>query len=95
MTERLEGQGRIKALKALAGWEEVHGRDAIHKTYQFKNFRKAFAFMTEAALVAEKMDHHPEWRNVYDRVEITLTTHDAGGVSERDIRLAGVIDSLA
>jgi 4a-hydroxytetrahydrobiopterin dehydratase len=95
MTERLEGQARIKALKGLDGWGEVSGRDAIHKIFQFKNFRKAFAFMSESALIAEKMDHHPEWANVYGRVEVTLTTHSAKGLTALDVTLAQKMDEIA
>jgi 4a-hydroxytetrahydrobiopterin dehydratase len=95
MSERLEGQARIKALKTLDGWADVPGRDAIHKTYQFKNFRKAFGFMAEVALVAEKMDHHPEWSNVYGRVDVTLTTHSAKGLSALDVSLAQKMDEIA
>ncbi len=95
MSDRLEGQARIKALKGLEGWADVGARDAIHKTYQFKNFRKAFGFMAEAALVAEKMDHHPEWLNVYGRVEVTLTTHSAKGVTALDVALAQKMDEIA
>ncbi len=95
MSERLQGPARIKALQSLSGWEEVQGRDAITKTFRFKNFRKAFAFMSEAALVAEKMDHHPEWANVYGKVEVTLTTHSAQGVTQLDIALAQKMDEIA
>ncbi|XP_078284613.1 pterin-4-alpha-carbinolamine dehydratase [Rhinoraja longicauda] len=70
------------------GWAEVEGRDAIYKEFVFKNFNQAFGFMTRAALQAEKMDHHPEWFNVYNKVHITLSTHECGGLSERDIKLA-------
>lgn len=95
MSDRLEGQARIKALKGLEGWADVAGRDAIHKTFQFKNFRKAFGFMAEAALVAEKMDHHPEWLNVYGRVDVTLTTHSAKGVTALDVILAQKMDEIS
>ena len=93
--ERLQGAARIKALQGLSGWEEVAGRDAISKTFRFKNFRRAFGFMAEAALVAEKMDHHPEWANVYGKVEVTLTTHSAQGVTLLDVTLAQKMDEIA
>ena len=95
MTDRLQGAARIKAVQELDGWSDVSGRDAITKTFRFKNFREAFAFMTEAALVAEKMDHHPEWFNVYNKVDVTLATHDAGGVTQKDIDLATAMDGYA
>lgn len=79
---------RAAALAELPGWTEVDGRDAIRKTYKFPDFNAAFAFMTRVALKAEKMDHHPEWFNVYNRVEMTLSTHDAGGVTGLDLELA-------
>jgi 4a-hydroxytetrahydrobiopterin dehydratase len=95
MSERLEGQARIRALKDLDGWADVAGRDAIHKTFQFKNFRRAFGFMSECALVAEKMDHHPEWANVYGRVDVTLTTHSAKGLTALDVTLAQKMNEIA
>jgi 4a-hydroxytetrahydrobiopterin dehydratase len=95
MVERLQGAARVKAVKALDGWSDVEGRDAICKTYRFKNFRQAWAFMSEAALVAEKMDHHPEWTNVYGRVEVTLSTHSVNGLSELDTGLAQKLDEIA
>ena len=95
MVEKLSGEARRAALAELGGWNEAEGRDAIHKTFRFKTFNEAFAFMTRTALMAEKMDHHPEWFNVYNRVEVTLITHDAGGVTERDIRLARFMDRVA
>ena len=95
MRAKLEGEARKAALGRIAGWSETPGRDAIAKTFVFKNFSEAFGFMTRAALVAEKMDHHPEWFNVYKTVEVTLSTHDAGGVTELDIRLAEAMDKLA
>ena len=94
MVDKLTNDDRAKALMELDGWADVDGRDAIHKKFQFKDFNEAFGFMERIALMAEKMDHHPEWFNVYNRVEITLSTHDAGGLSERDIKLARFIDSL-
>ena len=76
------------------GWSMIDGRDAIHKTFQFKNFVEAFGFMTQAAIWAEKLNHHPEWSNVYKMVEVTLTTHDTGGLSELDGKLAAKLDQL-
>lgn len=95
MAEKLTGNARKTALAKLAGWSEVKDRDAISRTFAFRDFNEAFGFMTRAALVAEKLDHHPEWFNVYDKVEVTLATHDAGGVTERDIELAAAMDRLA
>lgn len=95
MSERLQGAARVKAVQDLKGWADVPGRDAIHKTFQFKNFRRAWGFMSQAALMAEKLDHHPEWSNVYGRVEITLTTHSAQGVTALDIKLAQKMDEIA
>ena len=95
MAEKLTGSARKTALATLDGWSEVKGRDAISRTFTFKDFNAAFGFMTRAALVAEKLDHHPEWFNVYDKVEVTLATHDAGGVTERDVALAEAMDRLA
>ncbi len=83
-----------EALKSLNGWHKVEGRSAIFKAYKFKNFVEAFGFMTKAALIAERMDHHPEWFNVYNKVEVTLTTHSTGGVSDLDIKLATAMDAL-
>ena len=85
MTEKLTGAARDTAIRDLNGWAEVPGRDAIIKTFTFKDFNAAFGFMSRAALQAEKMDHHPEWYNIYNRVEVTLATHDAGGVTQKDI----------
>ena len=95
MAQKLAGNDRKAALAKLSGWSEVSGRDAISKKFVFKDFNQAFGFMTRAALVAEKLDHHPEWFNVYKTVEVTLSTHDAGGVTERDIKLAEAMDRLA
>ena len=95
MVEKLTGGARSAALAKLKGWVEVTGRDAISKKFSFKDFNEAFGFMARAALIAEKLDHHPEWFNVYNRVEVTLATHDAGGVTERDIKLAQEMDRLA
>ncbi|MCF3627763.1 4a-hydroxytetrahydrobiopterin dehydratase [Thalassospiraceae bacterium LMO-SO8] len=95
MTEKLTGDTRAKAIAQLDGWVEVPGRDAIVKTFTFKDFNAAFGFMSRAALKAEKMDHHPEWYNIYNRVEVTLATHDAGGVTQKDIDLAAFMDKVA
>jgi 4a-hydroxytetrahydrobiopterin dehydratase len=95
MAEKLTGAARATALAKLRGWIEVDGRDAISKKFTFKDFSEAFGFMARAALVAEKLDHHPEWFNVYNKVEVTLATHDAGGVTERDLTLAAAMDDLA
>jgi 4a-hydroxytetrahydrobiopterin dehydratase len=95
MAQKLTGAARADALKTLSGWSEVPGRDAITRKFVFKDFNQAFGFMTRAALIAEKMDHHPEWFNVYKTVEVTLSTHDAGGVTELDAKLAAEMDKLA
>ena len=95
MAAKLSADARKAALARLSGWSEVSGRDAITKKFTFKDFNQAFGFMTRAALVAEKMDHHPEWFNVYKTVEVTLATHDAGGVTELDVKLAEAMDRLA
>ena len=87
--------GAEAALAQLTGWRAAEGRDAIVKSYRFKGFAEAFAFMTRAALAAEKLDHHPEWFNVYDRVEVTLATHDADGVTALDVALARIMDAAA
>jgi 4a-hydroxytetrahydrobiopterin dehydratase len=92
---KLSGEARGKRLAELQGWRTVDGRDAIAKSFEFKDFNQAFAFMTRIALMAEKMNHHPEWSNVYNKVDITLSSHDVGGLSERDIRLAKFIDQAA
>jgi 4a-hydroxytetrahydrobiopterin dehydratase len=95
MAEKLVGPARAAALATLKGWTEVSGRDAITRTFEFKDFNQAFGFMTRAALAAEKADHHPEWFNVYKKVEVTLSTHDAGGLTQKDIALAATMDRLA
>jgi 4a-hydroxytetrahydrobiopterin dehydratase len=94
MADILTANARKAALAKLAGWSEVVGRNAIAKKYEFKDFNEAFGFMTRAALVAEKMDHHPEWFNVYKTVEVTLSTHEAGGVTELDVKLAEAMDKI-
>lgn len=95
MAEKLDSNARSKALGALDDWSEVPGRDAIGKEFRFKDFNAAFGWMTRVALVAEQMNHHPEWFNVWNRVEVTLSTHDAGGLTELDIKLAKKMDKLA
>jgi 4a-hydroxytetrahydrobiopterin dehydratase len=95
MAERLSAEARNQALKGLPGWTDTQGREAIARTFTFKDFNEAFGFMTRAALVAEKSDHHPEWRNVYKTVEVVLATHDAGGVTARDIALAKAMNAIA
>jgi 4a-hydroxytetrahydrobiopterin dehydratase len=95
MAEKLTGSTRKSALAKLDGWSEVEGRDAITKKFTFKDFNEAFGFMARAALIAEKLDHHPEWFNVYNKVEVTLATHDASGVTDRDVKLAEAMDRLA
>jgi 4a-hydroxytetrahydrobiopterin dehydratase len=95
MVAKLAGQERTDQIATLDGWAEVEDRDAIAKSFAFEDFNEAFGFMSRIALYAERLDHHPEWFNVYNRVTITLTTHDAGGLSERDIRLARLIDAAA
>ncbi len=97
MTDKLSKDERETALASLiaAGWAEVPNRDAIQKTFVFKNFVSAFGWMTQVAIWAEKWNHHPEWSNVYKTVDVTLTTHDAGGLSELDVKLAHKLDELA
>lgn len=95
MAQKLSGETRARALARLSGWSEVKGRDAISKKFVFADFNQAFGFMTRVALVAEKLDHHPEWCNVYRTVEVTLSTHDAGGLTELDVKLAEAMDKLA
>lgn len=95
MVERLSADERRGALAKLKDWAEVPGRDAIARTFTFGDFNEAFGFMTRVALVAEKSDHHPEWRNVYKTVEVVLSTHDAGGVTSRDIALAEAMNRIA
>jgi 4a-hydroxytetrahydrobiopterin dehydratase len=95
MSERLVGAARHAAIKELHGWGEVDNRDAIRKTFQFGDFSEAWGFMNRVALAAERMDHHPEWFNVYNRVEILLSSHDVEGLSARDIKLAQAIEKIA
>ena len=94
MVERLDDAARAGLATALPGWLLTEGRDAIRREFRFRDFGEAWGFMARVALLAEAQDHHPEWSNVYNRVEILLTTHDAGGLSERDLRLARAIDGL-
>lgn len=96
MTHKLDDDARKQALDDLkaTGWREVDGRDAITKRFEFASFVEAFGWMSRAALWAEKLDHHPEWFNVFKTVEVTLSTHDAGGLTEFDIRLARRMDAL-
>ena len=95
MVKKLTGDQRTAALATLGEWQTVAERDAIARTFRFQDFNAAFGFMCRAALVAEKMDHHPEWSNVYNRVEVLLTTHDADGLTQRDIDLATAMDAIA
>jgi 4a-hydroxytetrahydrobiopterin dehydratase len=95
MAERLSAEARKSALQGLPGWTETPGREAIARNFVFKDFNEAFGFMCRAALVAEKSDHHPEWRNVYKTVEVVLATHDAGGVTALDIDLAKAMNTIA
>jgi 4a-hydroxytetrahydrobiopterin dehydratase len=95
MAERLSAEARRSTLRGLPGWSEVSGREAIARTFTFKDFNEAFGFMARVALVAERRDHHPEWRNVYKTVEVVLATHDAGGVTMLDIELATAMNAIA
>jgi 4a-hydroxytetrahydrobiopterin dehydratase len=95
MADKLSPAERSAALDRLTGWKPAEGRDAITKRFEFADFNAAFGFMTRAALVAEKMDHHPEWSNVYKTVEVTLSSHDAGGLTARDITLAEAMNKIA
>lgn len=87
--------GAEAALARLTGWAPLEGRDAIAKTYRFKDFNAAFGWMTRVALAAERLDHHPEWFNIYNRVDVVLVTHDADGVTELDVKLAQIMDAAA
>jgi 4a-hydroxytetrahydrobiopterin dehydratase len=95
MAENLQGPARVQALAGLSGWTEVEGREAISKTFVFKNFNEAFGWMTRVAMQAEKLDHHPEWSNVYKTVNVTLSTHDVDGLTDLDIKLARFMDKSA
>jgi 4a-hydroxytetrahydrobiopterin dehydratase len=94
MIAKLSDTERKTALTELKDWQRVEGRDAIRRSFKFKNFSETWGFMNRVALLAETQDHHPEWSNVYNRVEILLTTHDCDGLSERDLKLARAIDKL-
>ncbi len=95
MAQRLSDSDRNAALGGLSGWSLVSGRDAITKSFKFADFSEAFGFMARAALVAERMNHHPEWFNVWSKVDVTLSTHDAGGLTKLDIELAKAMDAIA
>lgn len=95
MIEQLDEDERAAALDELDEWDHDEARDALTRTFTFADFVEAFGFMTRVAMLAEKADHHPEWSNVYNRVDIVLTTHDAGGLSVRDVAMAKAIDGLA
>lgn len=95
MPKILTSEERKAALDRLDRWKAIEGRDAISREFSFPDFNAAFGFMTRVALVAEKMNHHPEWTNVWNRVEVTVTSHDAGGLTERDIKLAEAMDRIA
>jgi len=95
MPQKLDPATRAETIAALTGWTEVDDKDAIFKKFVFADFNEAFGFMTRIALIADQMDHHPEWFNVYNRVEVTLTTHDADGVSELDVKMATKMNEIA
>ena len=95
MAPRLTDAERTSGLAKLPGWAMVAGREAINRRFVFKDFSEAFGFMTRTALVAERLNHHPEWCNVWNRVEVTLATHDAGGLTRLDLELAAAMDQLA
>ena len=95
MAQRLSKDARDMALAGLNGWTMVDGREAITRSFAFKDFNAAFGFMTRAALVAEQLNHHPEWFNVWNRVDVVLATHDAGGLTELDVKLARAMDEIA
>ena len=94
MTEKMSLEEAGRKLGTLNGWQLVQDKDAIEKSFKFKNFNQAFAFMTRVAMKAEKMDHHPEWFNVYNRVDVTLCSHDVDGISEKDFSLAAFMDKV-
>jgi 4a-hydroxytetrahydrobiopterin dehydratase len=93
--KKLDPKARSAALKKLKAWKEIKGGEAIAKSFKFKDFNEAFGFMTRVALLADKMDHHPEWFNVYNKIDVTLSTHDAGGVTQNDIKMATAMEEWA
>ena len=95
MAKKLYDTTRRERMVGLPQWQPVEGRDAIRRTFVFKDFNAAFGFMVRVALLAEQMNHHPEWTNVWNRVEVTLSTHDAGGLTELDLKLAEAMDRIA
>ena len=95
MIEKLSDEDRAKSIAELEGWGLVEGREAITKHFKFEDFNAAFAFMTRVALQAERMDHHPEWFNVYNRVDVILSTHDAGGITVRDLQMSKFMEEIA
>ena len=95
MTDKMTDAEITEALSELDGWSRIEGREAIFKKFKFVDFRHAWTFMEDVAVEADEMSHHPEWLNVYNRVEVTLTTHDAGGLSELDFDLAAIMDEIA
>ncbi len=95
MAEKLDAAARSALPRRLPAWALVPGRDAIQRTFTFRDFNEAFGFMARVALVAERMDHHPEWSNVWNKVTVTLSTHSVGGLSDRDLKLAETMDAIA
>jgi 4a-hydroxytetrahydrobiopterin dehydratase len=93
--KKLDAKARAAALKKLKGWKEIKGGEAISRSFKFQDFNEAFGFMTRVALLADKMDHHPEWFNVYNKLDVTLSTHDAGGVTDNDIKMATAMGTWA
>ena len=92
MATKLPAKEKSKIIKTLKGWKKTRGRDSIEKNYAFKDFASAFSWMTQISLIAEEMNHHPEWFNVYNKVNVTLSTHDAGGITDLDVKLAKEMD---
>jgi 4a-hydroxytetrahydrobiopterin dehydratase len=95
MVQKLQGDARRAALAEIAGWSEDDARDAITRSFRFRDFSEAFAFMTRVALASEQADHHPEWSNVWNRVDVLLTTHSAGGLTRKDVDLAKRMNAFA